>query len=399
MGLSVPHSLDLVFTVVLVVASLLGWRLGTLGSIMSFVGLGLGAVSGTLLAPHLVGTISGTNTRFLASLTLIAALAVVGQVAGIVLGQTWRSRVQHRSTRLKDSAIGLLLHVAVVLIAVWTLLTPASDADHSRLAVALRESPLLSQVNKWAPPVLKEVPGDVARLLNHADTAEAAQPSPNADVPVLPPDPDLRFSAAVPKSEPSVVKINAVAHQCLKSLEGSGFVVAPQRVMSNAHVVAGTDRVTVESSGRTLEATVISYDPEMDLSILDVPGLTAPPLPLTDKPGKTGDNAIILGYPGGGNYAATPARIREIFAHNGPDIYESKSVTRQMYSLRGTVRQGNSGGPLIDATGRVLGIVFGAAKNGTETGYALTANEIRNQITSTAASQPADTGSCTTSGH
>lgn len=394
MGLSMPHALDLTFAVVLVVASLTGWRLGTFGSIMSFVGLGLGATAGIMMAPHLIHGIDNTRTKFLVSLTLILALAAVGRVAGVVLGRTQRSRIEHRSARLADSAIGVALHAGAVLIAVWVLLIPTSDADESGLADAVRHSSVLSQVGKWTPPALREVPGDVARLLSHADSSEASQSSlPDVEVP--PPDPNLLFAPAVQRSEPSVVKINALAHSCGKSMEGSGFMVAPQRVMSNAHVVAGTDRVTVESSGQTYEASVISYDPDVDISILDVPGLAVPPLPLADYPGKTGDNAIVLGYPGGGDYSATPARIREIFTHVGLDIYQSKTVTRQVYALRGMVRQGDSGGPLIDAEGRVLGVVFGAAKNGAETGYALTAGDIRKQIDRTVASQPVDTGSCT----
>ena len=132
-----------------------------------------------------------------------------------------------------------------------------------------------------------------------------------------------------------MVKIRGVAPGCQKVLEGTGFVVAPNRVMSNAHVVAGSDTVTVESDGQTYDATVVSYDPNEDISILQVPDLPAAPLPFAEKPAVTGTDALVLGYPGGGDFAATPARIRETIELNGPDIYRTTTVTREVYTIRG----------------------------------------------------------------
>jgi S1-C subfamily serine protease len=196
--------------------------------------------------------------------------------------------------------------------------------------------------------------------------------------------------------QPSVVKIRGVAPGCQKVLEGTGFVVAANRVMSNAHVVAGSDTVTVESAGQSYDATVVSYDPNEDISILDVPNLPATPLPFADKPAATGTDALVLGYPGGGDFAATPARIRETIELNGPDIYRTTTVNREVYTIRGTVRQGNSGGPLINRAGQVLGVVFGAAVDDADTGFVLTAKEVSRQLANINNSQRAPTGSCVT---
>jgi S1-C subfamily serine protease len=164
--------------------------------------------------------------------------------------------------------------------------------------------------------------------------------------------------------------------------------------MSNAHVVAGSDTVTVNSEGTDYDASVVSYDPAADISILDVPGLASQPLIFDDRPAPTGTDALVLGYPGGGDFAATPARIREIIELNGPDIYRTTTVTREVYTIRGTVRQGNSGGPLIDLTGKVLGVVFGAAVDDPETGFVLTAKEVARQMARIGNTQAVATGAC-----
>jgi S1-C subfamily serine protease len=208
------------------------------------------------------------------------------------------------------------------------------------------------------------------------------------------PDAALANDPVVAATRPSVLKIRGVATSCQKVLEGSGFVVAPNRVMSNAHVVAGAESVTVESDGKTYDATVVSYDPSADISILDVPDLPATPLQFDMQEAPTGTDAVVMGYPGGGEFTATPGRIREIIQLNGPDIYHTTTVTREVYTIRGTVRQGNSGGPLIDKDGKVLGVVFGAAVDDGDTGFVLTSNEVAKQMARVGNTQQVSTDTC-----
>jgi S1-C subfamily serine protease len=177
-------------------------------------------------------------------------------------------------------------------------------------------------------------------------------------------------------------------------LEGSGFVIAPNRVMSNAHVVAGAETVTVEVDGKSYDATVVSYDPDEDISILAVPDLPAPPLLFHDAEAKPATDAVVMGYPGGGEFTATPARIRETIELNGPDIYHTTTVNRTVYTIRGTVKQGNSGGPMIDTDGKVLGVVFGAAVDDADTGFVLTAEEVLQQRLKVGNTAPVPTGKC-----
>jgi S1-C subfamily serine protease len=213
-------------------------------------------------------------------------------------------------------------------------------------------------------------------------------------VEVDPPDASLASHPVVAEAAHSVVKIRAVAPACQKILEGSGFVIAPNRVMTSAHVVAGGNSASISVDGEERAANVVSYDPNADISILDVPDLQAPPLAFTEAEAPEGADAVIMGYPGGGSFAATPARIREVIELEGPDIYRATSVAREVYVIRGGVRQGDSGGPLIDLTGRVLGVVFGAAVDDTDTGFVLTAKQVSAQAASAGNSAPVATGAC-----
>lgn len=209
------------------------------------------------------------------------------------------------------------------------------------------------------------------------------------------PDADLANNPVVAATKSSVVTIRALAPSCQKEHQGSGFVVSDHSVMSNAHVVAGSNSVTVQDSdGTSYDATVVSYDPQVDISILDVPGLPAPPLAFANAPAPTGTDALVMGFPDASSFEATPARIREVINLNGPDIYRTTTVTRQVYTIRGTVRQGDSGGPLVDLNGQVLGVVFGAAVDDAETGYALTANAVSGELQNIGNTTAATTGSC-----
>lgn len=165
--------------------------------------------------------------------------------------------------------------------------------------------------------------------------------------------------------------------------------------MTNAHVVAGTNTVQVDTARGRLDATVVLFDPSEDVAVLAVPGLNAPAIPLAPEAADSGQSAIVLGYPGGGPYTASAARVRETLELTGPDIYKTGTVEREVYTVRGRVRAGNSGGPLVNPDGQVLGLVFGAAVVDEDTGYALTLNEVRRALDSAeSVNSPVPTGEC-----
>jgi S1-C subfamily serine protease len=387
--------LDLAVLAVAFVAAVSGWRSGAVGSLLALIGVVLGLVAGVLLAPHVVTYISGPRTQLFATLFLILGLVVIGEIAGVVLGRAVRGAIRNVSVRLFDSVIGVGLQLVAVLVAAWLLGSLLTSADQPNLAAAVRGSRVLAQVDEVAPSWLKSVPNRLKALLNTSGLPDVLPqfgrtPIVNVDVP----DAALAADPVVTATRPSVLKIRGVAPSCQKVLEGSGFVVSPNRVMSNAHVVAGSESVTVEVDGQTYDAGVVSYDPSADISILDVPGLPSPPLQFDMQEAPTGTDALVMGYPGGGDFTATPARIREIIRLNGPDIYHTTTVTREVYTIRGSVRQGNSGGPLIDRNGRVLGVVFGAAVDDADTGFVLTANEVARQMARVGSTQRVATGAC-----
>ncbi|HEX3547877.1 MAG TPA: acid resistance serine protease MarP [Mycobacterium sp.] len=389
--------LDLAVLAIAFVAAISGWRSGALGSLLSFVGVVLGAVAGVLLAPHVVTHVSGARTKLFVTLFLILALVVIGEIAGVVLGRAVRGAIRNPVLRTFDSTIGVALQLVAVLVAAWMLAYPLQSSDQPNLAAAVRGSKVLKQVNDVAPSWLKSVPTRMSSLLDTSGLPQVLQPFGRTPIiAVDAPNAALANDAVVAAARPSIVKIRGVAPSCQKVLEGSGFVVAPNRVMSNAHVVAGSDSVTVEADGQTYDAAVVSYDPDEDISILDVPNLPSAPLTFAESPAATGTDGIVMGYPGGGDFVATPARIRETIELNGPDIYRTTTVTREVYTIRGTVRQGNSGGPMISREGKVLGVVFGAAVDDADTGFVLTAKEVARQMAKIGATARVPTGTCVT---
>jgi len=189
--------------------------------------------------------------------------------------------------------------------------------------------------------------------------------------------------------------VHGESESCMKVTEGSGFVVAPHKVMTNAHVVAGADSLTVQTETETLEAVVISYDPQADISILDVPGLLARPLKFAEYTAGTGIDALVLGYPGAASFKASPATIREVTDIEGPDIYEVTTVTREVYVLIGSFPDaGSSGSAVVDLNGQVLGVYFGAETKDTTTGFAMTAAQVAPQMVKVRATQKTGTGDC-----
>lgn len=386
--------LDIAVIGVALIAAISGWRSGALGSVMSFVGVVLGAIAGVMLAPHIVSHVHSPRGKLFTALFLILALVVIGEVAGVVLGRAVRGSIRSGPVRVIDSFVGVALQLVVVLFAAWLLGSPLTSSSQQNLAAAARGSKVITEVDKYAPEWMRAVPKRMSALLSTSGLPEVLQPLGTPIQPVDPPDPSLADSLVVSKSRPSVVKIRGVATACQKVLEGTGFVIAPNRVMSNAHVVAGSETVTVEAEGNKYDATVVSYDPNADISILDVPDLPLQPLVFADEPAKTGTDAVVLGYPGGGDFAATPARVREIIELSGPDIYKTTTVNREVYTIRGPVRQGNSGGPMINRAGQVIGVVFGAAVDDNDTGFVLTTDEVARQLAKIGNTAPVPTGAC-----
>lgn len=365
-------------------------------SALSFLGVIIGAVAGILLAPHVISGIDDDRARLFAGVSLIIVFVVIGEIAGMVLGRALRGGIRRPGSRAVDSAFGAAVQSVAVMLAAWLLAIPLASSSQPTLAAAVRGSSVLSHVDSLAPEWLRDVPAEFASLLDTSGLPEVIGPfgrTPVAEVD--PPTGVVLNSPVAARLQPSVLKILGVAPSCQRALEGTGFIFAPEQVVTNAHVVAGTTGVTVESSQGVLDGTVVAFDPRRDIAVIHVAGLEAPALEFAGAPATSGQEGVVLGYPGGGPYTAVAARVREELNLSGPNIYRSGNVDRDVYTVRGSVRQGNSGGPLVDADGRVLGVVFGAAVDDADTGFALTLNEVQPVLTAaTSARSGVDTGAC-----
>lgn len=373
--------LDIVLIIVCFGFGLSGYRQGFIVGVLSFAGFLGGGALGAKYANSLHASLHIGLNAALFGLLVVIVFAVVGQLIATLIGASLRREMSWQSLRTLDSVGGGAVSVISVLLVAWLLGTALANTSIGGVSREVRGSSVLHGVDQLMPDSARTWFGSFRRLLDQNLSRDGIPEvfgglGNGSIVAVSPPDPKLAHSHVVRQAEPEVVKIEGDAPSCSRRLEGSGFIFAPDRVMTNAHVLAGVTSPTVQrQDGSSLPARVVLYDPQRDIAVLDVPGLGGTPLQFAG-PVSHGQNAIVLGYPENGPFTAVAARIRSVQEARGPDIYQNKQVTRQIYSLYAVVRPGNSGGPLLTPKGQVAGVVFAAAVDNAHTGYALTAAEI-----------------------
>jgi len=365
-------------------------------ALASLAGVFLGLLLGFKIAPLLVEQFASPVTKVAFTLAVLVLMVALGETLGVFVGRAVRDRMHIESVRKVDSALGTVVMGLAVLVVAWLVALPLSSAGFPGLAAAVRGSAVLGTVDRVMPDSARRLPTELRRQLHSTGFPDVLSPfSQTPLVEVDPPDPALQASPVVRRLQPSVLKVRGRASSCGRALEGTGFVVAPDRVLTNAHVVAGTDDVGVETARGLRPGTVVLYDPDTDIAVIAVPGLGAEPLRFAPEDATSGASAIVLGYPLDGPYQAAEARVRERIELRGPDIYDAHTVQRDVYTIRAMVRSGNSGGPLVDPDGRVLGVVFGAAVDDDDTGFVLTADEVADDLAAAPTrSSPVGTGDC-----
>jgi S1-C subfamily serine protease len=238
----------------------------------------------------------------------------------------------------------------------------------------VRDSQVLTTVNDVMPSSAQGLLRQFDRVVGSSFFPRYLEPfAPERIIEVSPAPGNVVRDPEVQKAELSVFKVRG-NNRCGDGIEGTGFLYSPHRLMTNAHVVAGVTEPTVRVGTRNLEATVVYYNSDIDIAVLDVD--IDGPVVHFDKDGAAKDPAVILGYPNDGPFDAQPARIRAEQRLRSPDIYGRGTVTREVFSVRGLVRPGNSGGPLVSRSGAVLGVIFAASVSDKQTGYALTADQV-----------------------
>jgi len=367
--------------VVLVVAALLfaisGYRQGLVVGLLSFIGFLGGGVLGAKLAPDIAELSFLTNfPRAVVGVAIVFLAASIGQLLATLVGGTLRRRLTWSAARNLDAAGGAIISVVGLLLVAWLVGRAVASSPYPTLATQVRESVVINAVDGLVPDSGRRFFSSFRDLIDERGFPEVFEELRPPELrEVNPPDQALASSAVVQTVRPSVLKITGLAESCRRRIEGTGFVYAPGRVMTNAHVVAGVEEPLVEVGDRKLPARVVVFDPRRDLAVLAVEGLTRPPLAFAAEAAETGDNAIVVGYPNDGPFRPDAARIVLRQDARGPDIYKESILVRDIYALKGLVQPGNSGGPLIDPQGRVLGVIFAAAASDPSIGYALTADE------------------------
>jgi S1-C subfamily serine protease len=373
--------IDLLLALVLIGYAVSGYRQGAVVGFLSLAGfLGGGALAMWGL-PRLLDrsfTSDGTDLRRLLLLVVgVLVAAALGQAIAVAVGVRLRSRVTARPARVLDALLGAVASVVAVCLMVWLIAAAVRGGPSESLSRAVGQSRIVAGIGEVVPPGTGRVFAGFRSLLDAEGFPRVFEGfGPEIIRPVEPPAAGVLQSAGVREAAASIVKVTGVATACDRSQEGSGWVLAPGVVVTNAHVVAGVSQphVRVGGEGRTYDGDVVVFDPVRDLAVIDVDGLSAPALPRADDL-ERGDGAVVAGFPLNGPYRLDAARVRDVITARGEDIYGRKPSVRQVYSLFARVQPGNSGGPLLDPQGRVVGVVFAKSLDDDSTGYALTMHE------------------------
>lgn len=372
--------LDLILIALMVAFAVSGYRQGFIIGALSFVGFVGGGLLGMFIAPPIAGAVvDGETERALLAIVIVFLAATIGQFASSTIGAVVRSHVTWEPAKVVDAVGGTFASAFSVLIIAWLIGSLLASSQFTLLSEQVNKSLLLSTVDQTLPAAAKDLQKPFKNFIDTSGFPKVFDAIGGGQlVDVAPPDQSVtKGNRQLTRARRGIVKVQGVATSCRKHIEGTGFVYAQNKIMTNAHVVAGVDQglQVTDYLNKTHQAKVVLYNPDRDIAILHVSGLNLPILRF-DGTAKKGDDAIVAGFPHGEGYTMDQARIRVQQKAKGLNIYESRTVVRDVYAIRGRVRQGNSGGPLLTTDGKVYGVVFAAALDQRETGYVLTAAEV-----------------------
>jgi len=381
---------DLIVLAVVISAIAHGLRVGASVQIASFAGLWGGLAIGAALAPKLSALASTTPARAVVALvTLFGSVSLLSALFRMVAVRLW-SKAKSPGLVRADLGLGAVIGGGSMLLVTWLVASMLATVPLPTLTSPLQRSVILRAMDRVMPPA-PSIFSRIQRVLDPAgfpNVFAQFEPPPASPLPV-PSDPALR--TAVARAGPSTVKILDTA--CGELIEGSGFVVGHDEVVTNAHVVAGSVSQAVEDRSGSHRAYAIAFDPKLDIAVLHVSGLSAPRLPITGTVVARGTQGAVLGYPGDGPFRVTPAAVLREETAVGRDIYGSSLTARDIYELNADVREGNSGGPLVDRRGVVIGVVFARSARTSGVGYALTTPPVLQRVNQATGAR-VETGPC-----
>jgi S1-C subfamily serine protease len=372
------NALDWLLVVLVLAYALSGYWQGFVTGAFATTGLLLGGLLGVWLAPIALGDADPSLLVSLGALFIVILAASLGQGLLQYVGARIRDRITWQPARAIDAIGGAALSAAAVLVVAWALGVAISGSRIGGITGPVRSSAVLAQVNEVMPTAAGQFLDAFNDVVGTTFFPRYLEPfSPERIVEVSPGDERMKTDPDVVRAGESVLKIRGT-NDCGRGVEGTGFLYSPDRLMTNAHVVAGVDDPEVVVGDDNVPATVVEYDPDLDIAVLEFESGSLALLPFNDpeSPAKSRDDVAILGYPEDGPFDVRAGRIRDQQRLSSPDIYGDGKVIREVYSLRGLVRPGNSGGPIVSSAGEAVGVVFAASVTDEDTGYALTAAQV-----------------------
>jgi S1-C subfamily serine protease len=387
---------DIIIVLLFITSLLRGIERGLVRQACSTVGLVVGFFLGVMVQAQVVGMADSDAAKAGLSLAIIITMLILATSAAEYAGNTLKHHVRQfrwQGIETTDRALGAIVGGVTLLLLCWLIASAISSLPAPGLQRAMKQSAIISQLNETLPtaPDLVSRLGNFIEPNGFPEVFTGLEPAIDTDTPL----PSIgELDAAVQQSRASVVKIEGEG--CGQLSIGSGFVADTDLVITNAHVVAGVTKPTVIDGNGRHAAQVIWFDPELDLAILKTTNLAGQPLPIVTAVAGNNTAAAVLGYPGGGAFSANPATILDSFVAEGRDIYNQGKTERQIYSLKADVVAGNSGGPLIDVEGNVIGLIFAESTTYDEVGYALIMDVVASELNQAKArNQVVSTGNCT----
>ena len=371
--------LDLALIVIAAAFAVSGYRQGFIVGSLSFIGFVGGAVLGAEFGPAVARALVGGQTQQdVVAVVLLVIGAILGQFIASSIGTAMRSNMRGRSSTRADAIGGSVVSVLSMLLIAWAIGSVLTASPFPGVVSQVNDSAVLQTMDRVMPSPAKTMFSDFRRMLASGPFPQVFSGIGAAHLLTIPaPNPAAVDSPGFLADRGRIVKVQGIAPSCDHSIEGSGFVYAPDHVLTNAHVVAGVQpgpRVSTPD-GTSYQARVVLYDPQIDIAVLYVPGLNLAPLHFAGQ-ANLGADAVVAGYPLDRAFTAVPARVGEVQRAEGPDIYQTGTVDREIYEIRAVVEPGNSGGPLIAPDGSIYGVVFAAAVGVPDTGFALTSAEV-----------------------
>ena len=389
------NGLDIFLALLLLAYALSGYWQGFITGAFATGGLLIGGLLGIWLSPQLLGDADPSVWVSLGALFIVLLAASFGQALMQFVGSRVRAKITWQPARALDAVGGAALSVVAVLVVAWALGVAVSGARLTWVNEQVRESEVLRRVDAVMPPRARSALDSFNQVVGSSAWPLYLNPfTPEQIVEVGPPPARIASDPEVEAAGRSVIKIHGES-SCGGGVEGTGFLYSPDRVMTNAHVVAGVTTPRLVTEDGEVDTTVVYYNPDIDVAVLRVDGMDLPHLSF-DREAGAGDPGAVLGYPNDGPYDVQGARVRAEQRLKSPDIYNEGEVLRDVYSVRSNIRPGNSGGPMVSPDGEVLGVVFAASVTDPSTGYVLTADQVGEAaaegITST---EPVSSGRCT----